>query len=183
MKPLDPPWILTWLYVLLRQFERGLGGGWKKTTVARFGDLLQPLTYALMRLSVPRANNPWFTDAEAKAAEQEKRELLKALGGQVQAGARGSKPHIGQLSPGCTICMDGYWGCNYINGRCQKRCFYCTQSQTVDRKSRSDGFTFESPSEHVSFLKAFHVEGVGFSGGEPLMALDRLCGLTLTATW
>jgi pyruvate formate-lyase activating enzyme-like uncharacterized protein len=43
-----------------------------------------------------------------------------------------------------------------------------------ERESSTDGMTFLNPAEHISFLKTFQIRGVGFSGGEPLLVLDRL---------
>ena len=44
----------------------------------------------------------------------------------------------------------------------------------VERESYTDWMTFGSPAEHISFLKIFQIRGVGFSGGEPLLVLDKL---------
>jgi len=41
-------------------------------------------------------------------------------------------------------------------------------------KSQTDGIIFNNPAEHISFLKIFQIRGVGFSGGEPLLTLDKL---------
>ena len=44
----------------------------------------------------------------------------------------------------------------------------------TERESETDGLVFKNPMEHLAFIKTFHIQGVGFSGGEPLLTLDRL---------
>jgi pyruvate formate-lyase activating enzyme-like uncharacterized protein len=119
---------------------------------------------------------PWFSEEEAKVATRQRDELLAALSGWVSYSFQHSKPHSGPLSPGCLICGSGGWGCNFINGLCTRHCFYCPQdrSRKEERESNTDGITFKNPSEHISFLKIFQIRGVGFSGGEPLLVLDKL---------
>ncbi len=43
-----------------------------------------------------------------------------------------------------------------------------------ERESITDGITFKNAADHTAFLKIFQIRGVGFSGGEPLLVLDRL---------
>jgi pyruvate formate-lyase activating enzyme-like uncharacterized protein len=118
----------------------------------------------------------WFSEEEAELANQQRNKLLDALSGWVRYSSRRNKPHSGPLSPGCLICGSGGWGCNYINGLCTRRCFYCPQDRkrVEERPSQTDGFTLKDPTDHVQFLKAFHIKGVGFSGGEPFLMPDRL---------
>lgn len=119
---------------------------------------------------------PWLSKEKALQANQQRDELLKALSGWVRSSFNGSKLHSGDLSPGCSICGQGGWGCNYINKLCNRNCFFCPQDRSVtkDAESQTDGISFKNPSEHVFFLKTFYVKGVAFSGGEPLLVLDRL---------
>jgi uncharacterized protein len=118
----------------------------------------------------------WFSEEEANVATQQRNELLVALSGWVSYSFQHSKPHSGPLSPGCLICGSGGWGCNFINGLCTRHCFYCPQDRSMkeERESNTDRITFKNPAEHISFLKIFQIRGVGFSGGEPLLVLDRL---------
>jgi pyruvate formate-lyase activating enzyme-like uncharacterized protein len=119
---------------------------------------------------------PWFSEEEANVATQQRNESLGALSGWISYSFQHSKLHSGPLSPGCLICGNGGWGCNFINGLCTRHCFYCPQDSSMkeERESNTDGITFKNPGEHLSFLKIFQVRGVGFSGGEPLLVLDRL---------
>jgi pyruvate formate-lyase activating enzyme-like uncharacterized protein len=119
---------------------------------------------------------PWFSEAEARQAHRQRHELLEALSGWISYSFLGSKPHFGPLSPGCLICGNGGWGCNFINTLCTRNCFYCPQkrSRKEERDSQTDGIIFKNPQEHINFIKTFQIRGVGFSGGEPLLVLDRL---------
>jgi pyruvate formate-lyase activating enzyme-like uncharacterized protein len=74
------------------------------------------------------------------------------------------------------ICGGGGWGCNYINHLCTRNCFYCLQDRSIKEEceSRTDRIVFKDPAKYILFLKAFQIQGVGFSGGEPLLVLDRL---------
>jgi uncharacterized protein len=118
----------------------------------------------------------WFSEEEAREANRQRNELLNALSGWINLDFQGSKPHTGPLSPACLICGEGSWGCNYINGLCTHNCFYCPQDRAIkeERPPMTDGRVFNNPEDHVRYLKTFKFRGVGFSGGEPLLVLDRL---------
>ena len=118
----------------------------------------------------------WFSDEEAQRAKEQRNKLLKALSGWITYSFQECKLHSGPLSPGCSICGDGGWDCNYTNHRCSRNCFYCPQDRSIkeESESKSEGFAFKNPLEHIHYLKTFQIRGVGFSGGEPFLALDRL---------
>ena len=118
----------------------------------------------------------WFSEKEALLANNQRNGLLEALSGWVTYSSQGSKLHSGALSPGCLICGSGGWGCNFINGLCTRHCFYCPQDRSIQAEceSSTDGIKFKNPTEHISFLKIFRIQGVGFSGGEPTLVLDKL---------
>jgi len=119
---------------------------------------------------------PWFSEEEAQEANEQRGKLLKDLSGWITYSSKGSKLHSGALSPGCSICGNGGWGCNFVNRLCNRHCFYCPQDRSTMAESepQTDGISFKNPSEHIFFLKTFQIKGVGFSGGEPLLVLDRL---------
>lgn len=88
-----------------------------------------------------------------------------------------SKPYIGSLSPGCVTCVNGTWSCLFINESCTKNCFFCPQDRIKNPKyipRTQDGVEVSSAQEYVKHLKEFHFEGIGFSGGEPLLVFDKL---------
>jgi pyruvate formate-lyase activating enzyme-like uncharacterized protein len=124
----------------------------------------------------PDATYPWFSDEEAEAATLARNRLLDALSGRVHLGAKGSKPYIHSLSPGCEICQNGDWGCNLINRLCTRNCYFCKRHHSVKTEldSETEGYIFATPSAHVEFIKTFGIKGVGFSGGEPLLVKERL---------
>lgn len=119
---------------------------------------------------------PWPTREEAEVASARRAELLADLGHDAEHGFAGTKIHLGALSPGCSICGSGGWGCNYINGLCSRHCFFCPQDRTMteERDPMTSGNVFLEPDDHVRYLRDLGIEGVGFSGGEPLLVLDRL---------
>lgn len=119
---------------------------------------------------------PWLDEEQAEEATRRRDELLAALGGDAAYGFGGTKPHLGALSPGCAICGTGGWGCNYINGLCSRHCFFCPQDRSMaeERDPMTSGNVFLQPEDHVRYLRALGIDGVGFSGGEPLLVLDRL---------
>ena len=88
-----------------------------------------------------------------------------------------SKPYIGSLSPGCATCVNGTWSCLYVNELCTKNCFFCPQDRMINPKyvpRTQDGVKVSSAQEYVRHLKEFNFEGIGFSGGEPLIVFDKL---------
>lgn len=119
---------------------------------------------------------PWFSEMEAQPANQERKQILNSLSDWVRSSFQGSKLHAGPLSPGCQICGNGAFGCNYITNLCTRSCFYCPQDHSTgrERPPRTDVFTFSSPGDHIHYLRTYQIRGVGFSGGEPLLVLDKV---------
>jgi len=117
----------------------------------------------------------WLTVKRAKSANKERDDLLKSLGHRVRYSFNHSKIHAGELSPGCAICGAGHWSCLYINSRCTANCFYCPQERDRKQECRPNAdIDFDDPDDYVAYLEKFHVKGVGFSGGEPLLVFDKL---------
>lgn len=121
-------------------------------------------------------DNLWFSEEEAQAANKQRDELLCSLSSWVHYSAKSSKLYTGSRSPGCQICENGYWGCNFINVLCTQNCFFCPQDRSMkdENISQTDDFKFKNPMDHIHFLKTFGIKGIGFSGGEPLLVLDNL---------
>jgi pyruvate formate-lyase activating enzyme-like uncharacterized protein len=119
----------------------------------------------------------WLTEERAVALEQERERLLSALLPKVRLSFKKNKLHMGKLSPGCDICGRGEWSCVFVNQACTRNCFYCGQ----DKSSRGyqgrilvDRVFFERPKDYNAYLKKFNFKGVGFSGGECLLAFDKV---------
>lgn len=106
--------------------------------------------------------------------------LLRANDGDFSVTCNGTKIQLGALSEGCRRCAEGTWSCLFINRRCQLRCFYCPDVQDRDLPPEADGVTFTSVADYVAYVGRMGVRGVGISGGEPLLALDRVVE-TITA--
>ncbi len=119
----------------------------------------------------------WPTAVEARRLTEERNALLASLpAGLVRHGCLESKPYTGALSPGCRACAAGTWSCLFVNRRCNVSCFYCPQDRTVttDAAPAAEGLPFADPDAYVEYLAAYGFNGVSFSGGEPLLALDSV---------
>ena len=67
----------------------------------------------------------------------------------------------------------------FINDRCTARCFYCPQDRGLEKKCTARvggarGIEFHEPRDYAYFLDLVGYRGVGFSGGEPLLAAGKL---------
>jgi uncharacterized protein len=122
------------------------------------------------------SENLWFSADEAESACEERDDLLASIHPDIDSKAKGTKLHTGPLSPGCSLCLAGQWGCNFINSSCTRNCFFCPQDRTLtyERPSRTDSMVFQNPTDHVAYIGMMKLKGVAFSGGEPLLAMDRL---------
>jgi pyruvate formate-lyase activating enzyme-like uncharacterized protein len=121
----------------------------------------------------------WPDAARSLAVTRERDELVRDLivNGAIEA-TSGTKLHSGPLSRGCRSCMAGTWSCLYITERCQASCFYCPQDAQSQRDGEfvpnGEGMSFEDPELYADYVAACGVDGVGVSGGEPLIDLDRV---------
>jgi pyruvate formate-lyase activating enzyme-like uncharacterized protein len=118
----------------------------------------------------------WLTAEEATLASEDRSRLLTELSGKVNEGYSQTKLYKGALSPGCAICGDGTWSCQFINGLCTANCFFCPQDRGMkeERNPTADGIVFRSPKDYADFVRKVGYRGVGFSGGEPLLVYDTL---------
>ncbi|MCB2148066.1 MAG: radical SAM protein [Deltaproteobacteria bacterium] len=111
----------------------------------------------------------WVSPAGAMAAERERAGRLEAMGGQLELAFKGTKPHIGPLSPGCRICGEGGWSCLFVNGKCNCRCFYCPSSQDEIGVPTTNRVPFARPADYAAYVDHFGFSGTSISGGEPLL--------------
>ncbi|NWH05697.1 radical SAM protein [Desulfobacter latus] len=121
----------------------------------------------------------WLNSPETvKTATEAREELISAIFGRSGSSAAwefaGTKPYTHGLSPGCALCGQGKWSCLFINNICNARCFYCPSEQNDRGLPMTSTVTFEKALDYVLYVNRFGIEGVGFSGGEPLMTLDRV---------
>jgi len=99
--------------------------------------------------------------------------LLDSLCDSLLWSAGGTKPHIGQLSPGCQKCVTGDWSCLFINASCNANCFYCPTAQDRVEIPATNHLSFRHPAAYASYLQQLGFKGVSISGGEPLLTLNR----------
>lgn len=118
----------------------------------------------------------WMSAETARAAEAEQARLLESIFSGEESAWRFSqtKPHIHELSPGCILCGEGSWSCLFINGICNARCFYCPSAQDNPGPPMTSALEFNRPEAYADYVEQFGIKGVSFSGGEPLLAIDKV---------
>lgn len=119
----------------------------------------------------------WLTEKQAEQATRKRNKLLKSISDRAEYSFNGSKVSCGDLSPGCITCGQGVWSCMFINGLCTANCFFCPQDRKM-KKERSpmtgEGIEFDDPEDYIDYLEKFGFKGVGFSGGESMLVMDKL---------
>jgi len=82
---------------------------------------------------------------------------------------------LGDLPRGCELCMYGLKLVLLITGLCDKHCWYCPLSR--EKKGRDVVFANERPvktfDDIVEEVESQGAEGVGITGGNPLLVFDR----------
>jgi len=117
---------------------------------------------------------PALDDNGALAANERLRELVAAISDRGESAFRGSKPHVGPLSPGCVLCGEGRWSCLFVNAVCDAGCFFCPGHHApVSAPVYAERITIPSPTSYAAYVRRLGFAGVSFSGGEPLVTLDR----------
>ncbi|MFA5167084.1 MAG: radical SAM protein [Candidatus Omnitrophota bacterium] len=128
------------------------------------------------RLGWAYSEMKWLTKGGARRANRKREKLLCFLNGRINYCFERNKIHMGALSPGCSVCGQGFWSCMFINGKCSAHCFYCPQKWKMkkERPPNTAGVTFNHPEEYADYLERLGFKGVGFSGGEPLLVFGKL---------
>ncbi|MCD6428365.1 MAG: radical SAM protein [Desulfurococcales archaeon] len=83
---------------------------------------------------------------------------------------------MGELPKGCKLCMEGLKSVLFVTGLCSERCFYCPISP--GRRGRdvvfiNDVRVSDIEKDVVCEVVASGSKGVGITGGDPLIRLDR----------
>jgi len=117
------------------------------------------------------------SDESIEMAKTERAQLMDSLTYtdlKFRAGA--TKVYQGNISPGCETCVNGLISFFYINGLCTRDCFFCPQNRAMEneRPPAAAEMTFNEPDRYADYLETFGFRGVGFSGGEPLLVMDKL---------
>lgn len=81
------------------------------------------------------------------------------------------------ISPGCMACKTGGWLCCFIGTRCNCACPHCPNCEVNGNNDIStvNGFSGSRNIDNIlSILQKPYYTGVGISGGEPLLYMDKL---------
>lgn len=118
----------------------------------------------------------WLTEQGAVEAEAERRRLLSEMSRHPQArwDFSDTKLIARELSPGCRLCGQGKWSCLFINNICNARCFYCPAPQKDLGQPATGRLEFSKPEDYADYVEAFDIQGVSFSGGEPLISFEKI---------
>ena len=80
-----------------------------------------------------------------------------------------------QLPKGCQLCIKGRKTVLYITGLCPRNCYFCPLSD--NRKNKDVIFANEVPvkkiNEIIKEIKISKSKGIGITGGDPLIFIDR----------
>ena len=120
----------------------------------------------------------WLLPDEIEAAVLTRKSLLDRImsNPHAQWAYSNSKIYTHAISPGCTLCGQGEWSCLFVNGICNAHCFYCPTAQDDPGQPMAHTIAFDDPDDYAEYVSRYHIRGVGFSGGEPLITFDRLLG-------
>ncbi|MDY0376682.1 MAG: radical SAM protein [Desulfobacterium sp.] len=125
----------------------------------------------------------WISSDQARAALERRNRLLDSIfrgDGRAKWKFSRTKPHTGELSPGCQLCGQGDWSCLFVNNLCNASCFYCPSAQKNRSVPGTGNLEFNRPESYADYVNAFGIKGVSFSGGEPTLSFDRVVPLLKT---
>lgn len=80
------------------------------------------------------------------------------------------------IAPGCTLCREGAKLVLFVTGRCDRDCWYCplsTERKGTDRVWANDREVAQDD-DLLAEARAMSALGTGVTGGDPLLALDRV---------
>lgn len=118
---------------------------------------------------------------ESEKYKYEVEKLIKILSSKgLKITQNGNRLFYGDLSKGCKLCGIGKWQCLYTTNLCTRSCFFCLQIgkpkydyawiRTLFHPHKT---FFKNSSELAAYLKKWELKGLGISGGEPLLVIDR----------
>ncbi len=91
--------------------------------------------------------------------------------------SRAQSYYIGELPEGCKLCIRGKKSVLFATGECKNACYYCPIS--TERKGKKRAWINERPIEKwediVEEIRACGSRGVGITGGDPVLELERVC--------
>jgi len=84
--------------------------------------------------------------------------------------------YVGDLPEGCRLCLGGMKLVYCATGLCGRSCFYCPLSK--ERRGRDVVYADEVPvkslEDVIAEAKAIDARGVGVTGGDPVLRVDRV---------
>lgn len=81
--------------------------------------------------------------------------------------------YLGDLSPGCRACKEGTWDCLFITMTCNLDCDFCCSPHNIHTDFSGSAFG-RTPAEIATNYAQSHINGISFSGGEPLLKPERV---------
>jgi organic radical activating enzyme len=92
------------------------------------------------------------------------------------------------LSKGCQTCKAGTWQCLYVGKKCNVDCVYCAQGTRQEKMADPERPDLINDAYHIDEVKGMfndpgaiwagsNVGGIGYSGGEPFIYLDKVLNL------
>ena len=92
------------------------------------------------------------------------------------------------LSKGCQACKAGKWLCLYVGKKCNIDCLYCAQGTRQEKMADPERPDLINDTYHIEDTKNMlndpgaiwagqNVGGIGYSGGEPFIYLDKVFSL------
>lgn len=97
-------------------------------------------------------------------------------------------PSAKTLSKGCQTCKAGKWLCLYMGKKCNVDCVYCAQGTKQEKMIDPERLDLINDTYHIEDTKNMlndpeaiwagqNVGGIGYSGGEPFIYLDKVFNL------
>lgn len=85
----------------------------------------------------------------------------------------GDTIRLGKLSPGCRACKEGKWDCLFLSMTCNLSCAFCLTPCGLGRFSMLSALGNDLDALCEVYASS-EIIGIGLSGGEPLLAPQRL---------
>ena len=81
----------------------------------------------------------------------------------------------GILPIGCRMCLKGEKSVLFVTGKCSKNCYYCSLSDNKKNKDKIiiNEWETENEKDILEEIRLCGSKGVGITGGDPLIVLDR----------